>query len=65
MLPSQYTLVVANRIFIGKSKLPHQVLNCLIRLVALQNPEFYKAQAMRFSVWDRPRFMLCVGNHEE
>jgi hypothetical protein len=33
----------------------------LIRLAAFQNPEFYKAQAMRMSVWDKPR---VIGNAE-
>ena len=31
------------------------------RLAAFQNPEFYKAQAMRLSVWDKPR---VIGNAE-
>jgi len=35
----------------------------LIRLAAFQNPEFYKAQAMRFPVWDKPRVIGCAENH--
>ncbi len=64
-LPSELTLVIANMIFIEKSKLPQQLLNRLIRLATFQNPEFYKAQAMRFSVWDKPRFISCAENYEE
>ncbi|MGB4407953.1 MAG: DEAD/DEAH box helicase family protein [Sphaerochaeta sp.] len=52
-------------IFIEKDKLPQQLLNRLIRLAAFQNPEFYKAQAMRFSVWDKPRFISCAENCED
>ena len=64
-LPVQLTVVVANMIFIEKNKLPQQLLNRLIRLAAFQNPEFYKAQAIRFSVWDKPRFISCVRNSKE
>ena len=64
-LPSQLTVVIANMLFIEKSKLPQQLLNRLIRLAAFQNPEFYKAQAMRFSVWDKPRFISCAENYEQ
>ncbi len=46
-LPESLTLVLANRIFIAKADLPQPLTNRLIRLAALQNPEFYKAQAMR------------------
>jgi superfamily II DNA or RNA helicase len=31
-------------------------------LAAFQNPEFYKAQAMRMSVWDEPRVIGCAEN---
>ncbi len=33
--------------------------NKLIRLSAFQNPEFYKAQAMRFPTFDKPRIVHC------
>lgn len=36
--------------------------NRLIRLAAFQNPEFYKAQAMRLPVWDKPRVIGCAEN---
>ena len=35
------------------------MLNRLIRLAAFQNPEFYKAQSMRLSTWDKPRIIFC------
>jgi superfamily II DNA or RNA helicase len=35
----------------------------LIRLAVFQNPEFYKKQAMRFSVWDEPRIIGCAENY--
>lgn len=36
--------------------------NRLIRLSVFQNPEFYKAQAMRLPVWDEPRVIGCAEN---
>ena len=39
------------------------LVNRLIRLGAFQNPEFYKAQAMRFPVWDKPRVIGCTENY--
>jgi superfamily II DNA or RNA helicase len=34
----------------------------LPRLAAFQNPEFYKAQALRLSVWNKPRVIGCAQN---
>lgn len=61
-LPEELTLVVANQIFIAKKDLPQALANRLIRLAAFQNPEFYKAQAMRLPVWDKPRIVGCAEN---
>jgi superfamily II DNA or RNA helicase len=35
------------------------MLNQLLRLAAFQNPEFYKAQAIRLSTYDKPRVIAC------
>jgi len=61
-LPESLTLVLGNQIFIAKADLPRAFANSLIRLAAFQNPEFYKAQAMRRSVWDIPRVIGCAEN---
>ena len=60
-MPKSLTLTLANLIYFEKSQLPQALANRLIRLAAFQNPEFYKAQAMRMSVWDKPR---VIGNAE-
>lgn len=46
-LPKSIHLVISNEIFIEKETLPPPLLNRLIRIAAFQNPDFYKAQAMR------------------
>lgn len=43
----QVQIVRANLLYIEKKDLPSAMLNRLLRLGAFQNPEFYKAQAMR------------------
>ena len=62
-LPESITLVLANQIFIVKDELPQQLTNRLIRLTAFQNPEFYRTQAMRLSVWNKPRIIGCAENY--
>jgi len=44
------------------TNLPQPLANQLVRLAAFQNPEFYKAQAMRMSVWNKPRIIGCAQN---
>ena len=60
-MPKSLTVTLANRVYFEKAQLPQALANRLIRLAAFQNPEFYKAQAMRMSVWDKPR---VIGNAE-
>ena len=59
-LPESISLVQGNQIFIPKEKLTPPLKNRLIRLAAFQNPEFYKAQAMRLSTFDKPRIIGCA-----
>lgn len=62
-LPELVKLVSANMLFIEKEPLPQLLTNRLIRLAAFQNPEFYKAQKMRLSTWDKPRVIGCAENY--
>ena len=61
-LPESLKLVMANQIFIAKAGLSQPLANRLVRLAAFQNPEFYKAQAMRLPVWNKPRIIGCAEN---
>jgi superfamily II DNA or RNA helicase len=61
-MPESVEITQANLIYIEKAPLPQPLLNRLIRLAAFQNPEFYKAQAMRFPVWNKPRVIGCAEN---
>ena len=62
-MPKALTITLANLIYFEKTQLPQSLANRLIRLAAFQNPEFYRKQAMRFSVWDEPRVIGCAENY--
>jgi hypothetical protein len=61
-MPESLTVTFANQVYFEKTQLPQSLANRLIRLAAFQNPEFYRAQAMRMSVWDKPRVIACAEN---
>ena len=61
-MPASLTVTLANLLYFDKAQLPQALANRLIRLAAFQNPEFYKAQAMRLPVWDEPRVIGCAEN---
>lgn len=61
-MPKILSVTLANLIYFEKAQLPQALANRLIRLAAFQNPEFYKAQAMRMSVWDKPRIIGRAEN---
>jgi superfamily II DNA or RNA helicase len=64
-MPKSLTVAVANLVYFEKAQLPQPLANRLIRLAAFQNPEFYRAQAMRMSVWDKPRVIGCAENYPQ
>lgn len=61
-MPARLAVTLAGQIYVEKAGLPQSLANRLIRLAAFQNPEFYRAQAMRMSVWDKPRVIGCAQN---
>jgi hypothetical protein len=62
-MPASLCVTVANLVYFEKAHIPQPLLNRLIRLAAFPNPEFFKAQAMRFPVWDKPRIIGCAENY--
>ncbi|MBI4431529.1 MAG: DEAD/DEAH box helicase family protein, partial [Candidatus Omnitrophica bacterium] len=59
-LPSSVKITLANLIYVENDSLPSQLLARLKKLAAFQNPEFYRAQAMRLSTYDKPRIIGCA-----
>ena len=64
-LPQSLELVLGNEIYIAKAGLAPGLRNRLLRVAAFQNPEFYKAQAMRLSTYDKPRIISCGEEHAD
>lgn len=62
-LPSTLELILGNQIYVSKDGLNPGLRNRLLRLAAFQNPEFYKAQSMRLSTYDKPRVIACAEDH--
>src|SRR5208283_5492875 len=63
--PPAVQIVRANLLYIEKNGLPPAMLNRLLRLAAFQNPEFYKAQAMRLPTYEKPRVIACGQDHPQ
>ena len=59
-LPARVRVTISNLAYIEKTDLPSAMLNHLMRLAAFQNPEFYRAQAMRLSIFGKPRVIRCA-----
>jgi superfamily II DNA or RNA helicase len=62
-LPSRVALVLADEVYIDRANLPPSMVMRLMRLAAFQNPEFYRAQAMRFPTFGKPRIVSCAALH--
>ncbi len=61
--PEQINLVYGNQIYVPKEDLTPSLRNRLINLAAFQNPEFYRAQAMRLSTFGKPRIISCCEDY--
>lgn len=64
-LPARVEVVVADQVYLAKEGLPPGLRNRLIRLAAFQNPEFYRAQAMRMPTRELPRVISCAEESDQ
>lgn len=62
-IPQTIKVTVADQIYIDRSGLPSAMIAQLVRLAAFQNPEFYRAQAMRLPTFGKPRIVSCAELH--
>lgn len=63
--PQNIEIVKANMLFVRKAGISQRALNNLKRLAAFKNPEFYKAQALRMPIFDKPRIISCADETAE
>lgn len=64
-LPERLEAVLSDQIYVPKENLPAALRNRLLRLAAFQNPEFYRAQAMRLPTYEKPRIIQCAEDYPE
>ncbi|MFO7462038.1 MAG: DEAD/DEAH box helicase family protein [Desulfatiglandales bacterium] len=62
-MPEKMELVLGNQIYVAKDTLSPELRNRLLRLAAFQNPEFYRAQAMRLSTYGKDRIVACAEDY--
>jgi superfamily II DNA or RNA helicase len=62
-IPQTIRVTVADQIYIDRSDLPSAMIAQLARLAAFQNPDFYRAQAMRLPTFGKPRIVSCAELH--
>ena len=62
-LPPAVDVTLADGIFVDRTDLPPEMIARLVRLAAFQNPEFYRAQAMRMPTYGKPRIVSCAQLH--
>ena len=58
-IAKEIEVVLGDGIYLAKDVLPPALRNRLLRLAAFQNPEFYRAQAMRLPTYEKPRIIAC------
>jgi superfamily II DNA or RNA helicase len=64
-LPPSIKTTLSNLLYIEKKDLHSDLINRIIRTAAFQNPEFYRAQAMRLSTFGKPRVISCAEEFEK
>ena len=62
-LPEQIDVVLADQVYVDRTGLPSSIVAQLVRIAAFQNPEFYRAQAMRLPTFGKPRIISCAELH--
>ena len=64
-LPEQLTVVLADQLYLRKAELSPALEGRFRRLASFQNPEFYKAQALRLNTYGKPRVICCTEETRE
>lgn len=58
--PNKVTVVKANMLYVSTADISPAAQNAIKRLAAFRNPDFYRAQAMRLPIYDKPR-VICTA----
>jgi superfamily II DNA or RNA helicase len=58
-IPQKVEIVLADQLYVNHTGLPPILRNRILRLASFANPEFYQAQKMRLSTWNKPHILYC------
>jgi hypothetical protein len=64
-LPDEVRIVLTDQVYVDRAHLPSSVVAQIVRVAAFQNPEFYRAQAMRMPTYGKPRIISCAELHPQ
>ncbi len=56
------SITYADMIYVPAAQLSPQGRNAILRLASFKNPDFYRTQAMRMPVYNKPRVICCAEN---
>ena len=57
-------IVQSNMLYIASNVLTPRVRNQILRLAAFKNPDFYRSQAMRLPIYNKPR-VICTAEERD
>lgn len=57
-------IVRSNLLYVSSDQLTPRVRNQMLRLAAFKNPDFYRGQAMRLPIYNKPR-VICTAEERE
>ena len=58
------TITHANMLYVPAEQLSPQGRNAILRLASFKNPDFYRTQAMRMPVYNKPRVICCAEKRD-
>lgn len=62
--PPELEITKANLLYLPLEGLSARAKNQLVRLAAFRNPDFYKAQALRLPIYDKPRVLSTAEERD-
>ena len=63
--PRTLTITASNMIYIPTDELNSRAINAIKRLAAFNNPDFYRTQAMRMPIYNKPRIICLAENYDK
>lgn len=60
----QLEIIRSNMLYIASDTLTPRVRNQMLRLAAFKNPDFYRSQAMRLPIYNKPR-VICTAEERD